>query len=287
MAFAPTAMHNAPPAYEEARSREWCIRPPSSSLLACGQPQRTDVPDRRCDVGTRLCRARSICGFCGRTWRFIAASSACRCFMKDKLVWRHHDLPPGSSARSAISRSSLVKNFAAQAVIAIENARLLNELSTVAGAADSDRRRSPRLSAAQHSICRKVLDTLVSSAAHSMPSRKGVDYSSKKRGGLFIVSASYEAFPIGSSQEYLDRHPLAIDRGNIVGSSSAGTSHDTNRGLYEADREFTFSLPGADLRRFRTLLGVPMMRQEKSPVGVHMVLAQTYGRALNRPGKST
>ena len=45
-------------------------RPSASETLAfgCGQ-HKAGVPDRRCDVGTRLHRARSICRCCRRAWR--------------------------------------------------------------------------------------------------------------------------------------------------------------------------------------------------------------------------
>ena len=63
----------------------------------------------------------------------------------------------------------------------------------------------------------------------------------------------------------MDRHPLATERGNIVGRVVL-EGRTIQIDDVEADPEFTF-VEATRLGKVRTLLGVPLMRQGK-PIGV-------------------
>ena len=133
----------------------------------------------------------------------------------------------------------------------------------------SSRRRPPtfsRLSGRSTFDLEKVLDTLVASAAQLCRAERASI--TLPKGEAYHRVASYGLS--SEFKEYLDRHPLAIDRGNIVGRVVL-ERRTIQIEDFEADPEFTFSL-GSRLAEVRTLLGVPMMRQE-SPVGV-LVLAR-------------
>src|SRR5262249_23164360 len=66
-------------------------------------------------------------------------------------------------------------------------------------------------------------------------------------------------------RDFLDRHPLVIDRGNIVGRVVLDGRTIQIEDV-EADPEFTFK-EALQVGKDRTLLGVPLMRQGK-PLGV-------------------
>ena len=74
----------------------------------------------------------------------------------------------------------LVKNFAAQAVIAIENTRLLNELRRIPSAADRHRRRAKVISRSTFDL-KTVLNTLVEFSGAALRCGYGVHQSRKGR----------------------------------------------------------------------------------------------------------
>jgi GAF domain-containing protein len=164
----------------------------------------------------------------------------------------------------------LIKNFAAQAVIAIENARLLNEL-----------RQSLEQQTATADVLKvisrstfdlpAVLDTLVQSVARLCEADTVLI--GRPKGESFQFEASY-----GYPREYAEliAQPVGIDRGTCAGR--ALLERKTVQVLDAlSDPEYTFPTTLAGVAGSRTLLGVPLLR-EGSPIGV-----MTLGRKSVHP----
>jgi signal transduction histidine kinase len=155
----------------------------------------------------------------------------------------------------------LLTSFASQAVIAIENARLLSELRESLQQQTATADVLKVISRSTFDL-KAVLNTLVESAVRLCEADQGVI--GRPKGATYYFEASYRLSP--ELAEFVATHPSRID-----GSSVSG------RVLFErrivqvsdvlADPEYTYARQLGDQRRFRTVLGVPMLR-EGTPIGV-------------------
>ncbi len=245
------AMRNAPPALVEFHDKRGAFRPPPGTpldrLLRTREVICTadDSVEPMPSAPTRLAGARS----------HLAVP-----MLKDEavvgaIVIYRKEVRPFSEKQIA-----LVTNFANQAVIAIENTRLLNELrqSLQQQTATAD---VLKIISRSTFDLQTVLDTLVESAARLCEAESASINRAQDDG--YRAVAMYGFSP--EVRQFMADHPIPGGSGSIVGRTvMSGATIQIPDVTVDPDYKMFDVVKIAGLR---TLLGVPMLR-ERTPTGV-------------------
>ena len=176
---------------------------------------------------------------------------------------------------------ALVQNFAAQAVIAIENTRLLNEL----------RQRTTDLteSLEQQTATSKVLEVISRSAfdlhavfetvAESSVRLCGADRAMVFRfdGELLRMAVAFNAPQ--ALKEFIEQNPIRPGRDSVTGRAALERRTVQIPDVL-ADPEYTYG--SKDVEAIRTLLGVPRRRLARGPRYLSLKRGQAVYRQANR-----
>ena len=250
------ALHGAPQAYVEERQRNPVIRPgPKTTLgraMTTKQPvQIADIqnykPDSSDDTGAgttgvklvRLAGARTV----------LAVPMVKESELVGAIVIYRQEVRPFTE-----KQIELVQNFAAQAVIAIENTRLLSELRESLQQQTATSEVLKVISRSTFDL-QMVLNTLVELAARLCEAENANIWQPKGEG--YRMAASYNENP--KTKEFFESISIEAGRGTIVGRSllEKKTVH-----VHDVQTDPNYTLVRArELGSFRTVLAVPMLRE--------------------------
>jgi len=256
-AFRIAAVHGATPAWAQWHRREPLVRPGPLTALArlVRTKQVVHIADQRAEQGyldndplvvavVELSGARTV--------------AAVPMLKEEELIGAiviyRQEVSPFTD-----KQIELVTNFASQAIIAIENARLLNELrqSLQQQTATADVLKVISRSAFDLPT---VLQTLVESAARVCEADKATI--TRQKDGIFYRAEAYGFSP--AFMDYVREVPVEPEQGSATGRAllEGRVVHIPDA---QADPEYTFE--AQRLGDFRTILGVPMLR-DGIPIGV-------------------
>jgi GAF domain-containing protein len=253
------AMHNAPREHEELRRRNPIIPLERSIVLPLVRTKELIVV---ADITAEEPYASSPLAKVGGARTALAVPMLREDELIGAITIYRQEVRPFTD-----KQIELVKNFAAQAVIAIENTRLLTELRQSLQQQTATADVLKVISRSTFDL-KTVLDTLVESAARLCEA----DMASvnRQRGEVYWQVASYGYSP--EFKQFMETHPLQLGSGTVAGRVvSAGKAVQIADVL--ADPEYEFK-EGARVGGTRTMLGVPLLR-EGTPVGVIVLSRRT------------
>ncbi len=250
--FRRVALHNAPPAFAEERRREPMVRPGPKNPLA--RVVRTKQLQHITDIRTEEAYIEGEPAFVPLADVAGARTLLIVPMLKENELVGVIGIYCQEVRPFTEKQVELVTNFAKQAVIAIENTRLLNELreSLQQQTATADVLKVISRSAFE---IKPVFETLIESAVKLCGATRG--FVSRFDGKLLRFAAGYNVTP--ELREYFEQNPFAVDRRSNTGRAALErrTVHNID---VRADPEYTYG--GHQVDPYRTVLAIPMLKAD-------------------------